>query len=527
MRRALALVLLLALPIGGDLGAQALDDALVPRGRVRLQMFPVYSSWDSRFGRTAAGVTGRESLGDDLTSASAELLFPGTAALIAAIESMSGTPGYSPVLGEAMGRVSKDITRIDFGGHIGVFDWLTIGAVLPWMRTRTNVDVYFRPDTITGDLGLNPVATDASGVNQFLVALDAADVAAQVNASQVCGVSPGSPSCASAQGLADRAGAFSTSASSAYSASPFFPVEGSAAATSLGAATSTLDADLVSAGLAGIGVPMAFAEEWVAAEDFASLSAIAGFGVQGAPLGDIRSLWNAGDLEVSASVRLLEGALRDSASLAPRLTYRLIGTVLGRLPTGVTDNPDFFLDVGTGDGQADIEGRLLGELTVGRRLGVRGAALYGIQMSRTLVRRVAPPEQVLAPLSSRHLVEWDPGSYFGLELAPSYRLGPELSVGAEYRIYRKYRDTYTLTGTSVGAGVDPVVLQVESGITVHHVGGILRYDTVARRMSGELITPLQVHLRISRAVAGGGGQTPVTTRLEFGIRLFRRFWGAP
>ena len=75
--------------------------------------------------------------------------------------------------------------------------------------------------------------------------------------------------------------------------------------------------------------------------------------------------------------------------------------------------------------------------------------------------------------------------------------------------------------------MDPLVIELESGVTVHQVGGILRYDTVARRMATGSGTPLQLHLRVRRAVAGGGGQTPVTTRLEFGIRLFRRFWGAP
>ena len=391
MRRYLALVSLLALPIGGDLAAQALDDTLVPQGRVRLQMFPVFTSWDSRFGQTDSGVTGRESLGDDLTTTSAESLFPGTASLIAAIESMSGASGYTPVLGETIGRVGKDVTRVEFGGHIGIFDWLTVGAVVPWTRTRTNVDVVFRPDTLAGDLGLNPTATDGVGVDAFLQALSTADAAAQANASSICGTLPGSPSCISAQGLAARTAAFSSSASTAYTASPFFPITGSSTAASLAASAATLDADLMTAGLLGIGAPMVFASEWVGPDDFAGLSSVTGFGVEGARLGDVRSLWNFGDVEVSASVRLLEGALRDSAQVTPWLSYRVIGTVLGRLPTGVSENPDVFLDVGTGDRQADVEGRLFGELMLGRRLGVRGAARYGIQMPRTLVRRGGSP----------------------------------------------------------------------------------------------------------------------------------------
>lgn len=531
MRRCLALALALSLPVGGDAAGQApdavLDDALVPQGRVRFDLVPIYRSWDSRFGRTASGVTGREDLGEDLTTASAETLFPGTASLVSAIEAMSGSPGYVPVLGETLGRVTKDITRVEFGGHIGIFDWLTIGAVLPWTRTRTNVDVYFGPDTLGGDLGLNPRATAGGTVNTFLSALQAADASAQSNASQVCGTSPGSAACTDAQGLADRTAAFSTAAASAYAASPFFPVAGSTTATSLEAAVATLDADLVAAGLSGVGASMVFASEWIDPDTFRRLSATSGFGVEGDTIGDVRPIWLAGDLELSASFRILRGAVQDTAQTVPTLSYELLGTVLTRLPTGSIDHPDNFFDVGTGDGQTDLEGRIGGELLLAGRLGLRAGGRYGVQMPRTLIRRVAPPEQILAPRSSRQLVEWDPGSYFGFEVAPSYLFSPEMMVGAEYRVYRKYRDTYTLTGPSVGAPVDPVVMQIESGVTVHHIGAILRYDTVARRMATGAGTPLQLHLRLQRAVAGGGGQTPVTTRLEFGLRLFRRFWGVP
>lgn len=526
MRRCLALVLLFALPTGPGAAAQVVDDALVPGGRVRLQMFPVYTSWDSRFGRTADGVTGREDLGDDLTSESAETLFPGTASLASAIASMTASPGYSPVLGEVQGRVTKEVTRVEFGAHIGVFDWLTVGAVLPWTRTRTNVDVYLRPDTVAGDLGVNPAAT-STGVDAFLADLAAARDAAQSYAAQTCAGSPGSAACSDAQALADRTASFAASASTAYSASVFFPLAGSATATSLQSAVSSLDADLTAAGLAGITQSMVFASQPVTEEEFRLLSGTPGLGIEGTPLASLRPAWHAGDLEASATLRLLDGAVGDSTGTVPTLTYRLIGTFLLRLPTGLTDDPDVFLDVGTGDGQTDFEGRLQGQLVLAGRLALRLGGRYGIQRPRTLIRRVAPPEQVVTPLSSRQLVEWNPGSYFGVEVAPSFHFSPELSLGAEYWAFRKYRDTYTLTGASVDAPVDPSVMQPESGVTVHSVGGVLRYDTVARRMATGSTTPLQLHLRVQRAVAGGGGQTPVTTRVEFGVRLFRRFWGAP
>ncbi len=524
MRRSLALVILLTVVYAADVSAQVLDDALVPRGRARFELSPVFTSWESRFGRTPTGATGREPLGQDLTTASAETLFPGAESLRAAVEAMSGTTGYSAVLGETQARVTKDITRIEFGGHVGVFDWLTIGAVLPWTRTRSSVDVAFRPDTIAGDLGHNPTATGSSGVTSFLQALSSAESAAQTNATQVCGTAPGSGSCTSAQALAARTAAFRGSAATAYGASAFFPRSGSATATALSQAVTALSADLIAAGLGGIAIPMAFATQAISESDYWSLPAGAGTGIQGEPLGSVKGLWHAGDMEVSATVRLLESGGAAADGTPPGFTYRLLGTVLGRLPTGLSDSADVFLDVATGDGQSDIEGRLLGQVTIGRRLGMNVGARYGVQLPRTLVVRVAPPETVVAAYSTRQVVEWSPGAYFGLEVAPVWRLSDELSVAGEYRVFRKYRDDYALTGASVGAPVDPTVLEIESGVTLHEVGGTMRFDTMARWL-GEGARPIQAHLRIVHAVAGAGGQTPVTTQVEFGVSLFRRLWG--
>ncbi|HUF75952.1 MAG TPA: hypothetical protein VMM35_06725 [Longimicrobiales bacterium] len=527
MLRRLATAWLLVLACAGGASAQVLDDALAPAGRLRLDLNPVFTTWEARFGRTATGETGREQLGEDLTTDAAHTLYPGAEALRTAIASMAGLPGYTPVLGETVARVNQDITRVDFGAYLGVFDWLTIGAVLPWTRTRANVDVAFVADTLGGDLGLSPVYANGAGVASFLGALSSAEASALAYAAQTCASMPGSASCASAQDLADRTAAFRGSAETAYDASAFFPFVGSATATVLSQATAALDADLMAAGLPGIGAPMIFATERVNEEDFLRLPTTLASGLAFAePLGSVRGIWQAGDVEVSATIRLLGSGPREPEEPRPSVTFSLLATLLGRLPTGQVDDPDIFYDVGAGDGQADLEGRLRGAITIGDRIGVLGGARYGIQLSRTLVRRVAPPEMVLAPVSTRQLVEWQPGSYWGLELAPGYRFSDELSIAAEYRVFRKYRDEYALTGPSVGAPVDPTVLQVESGMTLHEIGGTLRYDTVARVLGGEGGWPLQLHARFLRAVAGGGGQTPVTTRAEFGVRFFRRIWGS-
>ena len=520
MHRVPALVALLLLAVS-DLDAQVLDDTLVPAGLLRFEVSPVFTSWDSRFGRTAAGQVGRERLGDDLTTSAAHTLFPGADNLRAAVEALTGTTAYSPVLGQTQARVTKDITRVELGGQIGIFDWLTIGAVYPWTRTRANLDVWFLPDTVGGDLGLNPNETDSPAVTSFLQALGVAEANAHARASQMCAGSPGSAGCISAQALADRTSTFVSSAAGAYAASAFFPFATSATATALSQSVVAMSADLVAAGLPGIAPPMPFATERVSEADFWELPTTSGSGVLGAPLASVRGPWHAGDIEVTATVRVLETGVADSVATSS-FSARLLATGMVRLPTGLTENPDTALSVGTGDGQMDFEGRLLGQLTLGRRFRLDVGGRYGIQRPRTLVRRVAAPETVLAPLSTRELVEWKPGAYFGIEIAPVWRFTEELNLAAEYRLFRKYRDSFELAGVSMGAPVDTRLLEVESGVTLHEVGGSLRYDTLARL--GDGVRPMQVHMRVVRAVAGGGGQTPVTTQVELGVRLFRRLW---
>jgi hypothetical protein len=299
---------------------------------------------------------------------------------------------------------------------------------------------------------------------------------------------------------------------------------GSAAATALAAVSSGLDADLMAAGLSGIGVTMPFATELVGSDEFRTLTATAGAGVEAFPLRTRRDLWRTGDVEVSALVRLLERRARraEDGEEVRGLTYRLTGGVLWRLPTGTPPRPDIALDVGTGDGQTDMEGRVIAMLAFGP-IRLSAGALYGVQSETTLTRRVVPPEVVVAPLSTRRSVRWSPGSYVSLEIEPAIRVTDDLSLVGVVRYFEKRRDEFALVEPD--AALDATVLALESGVKLTQVGGGLRYSTVASWRDGVATRPLELHVRLMHARSGSGGHTPVATRVEAGVRLFRRFWG--
>src|SRR5690606_33636665 len=161
------LVALTSLAGAGRADAQLLDERLVPGGRIRVSAIPSFTAWDQRFARPEEG-SGRIDLGSDLSGASALGLYPGSGSLTDALRSISGDAAYAPTTGPVHGRVTHDVTRIDLGVHIGITDWLTMGAVRPRVKTRTMVDLAFMPDSVGGDLGLNPVLTDPAAVQVFL-----------------------------------------------------------------------------------------------------------------------------------------------------------------------------------------------------------------------------------------------------------------------------------------------------------------------------------------------------------------------
>ena len=77
------------------------------------------------------------------------------------------------------------------------------------LQPRTVIDQYFAPDSITGNLGLNPTISNRGGVDAFLSSANTADVLAGQNAVTACSGGP-SAGCSDAQALAGRASTFST-----------------------------------------------------------------------------------------------------------------------------------------------------------------------------------------------------------------------------------------------------------------------------------------------------------------------------
>jgi hypothetical protein len=523
-----ALALLLAtasLSVGTPLEAQLTEGILSPAGRLRLEVSPTFDLWSNRFGShlsDGAVVEGPEPLGWDLEQGS---LLP-VAPLRTAIQNVLGTATNLRVdMGSMRALVSRDRSRIAFGAALGVFDWLTIGASVPIVKARTELAF----DLAGGDVGLNPRLVGDGRFGAFVNALDVGRAQLQEVVTQRCAAS--SPNCAALRELLTRYSAFATGVSAAYNSSPLFVTSSSAAGRGLQLRLTTLR-DEIRLSEPGIALPdsVVLARTPLDEDELEQLLVDPANAYQLIqPLALAPEVWKLGDVEVSLALRVIEGAVRDSAGADARFRYLLGVQALARLPTGMTDHPDIPLDFGSGDGQLDLEGGAFTDLRWSR-VGVRAEARYGVQSAVDLVRRVAPPEIVFAPLVTRELVTWTPGSYLSFEATPSWYLTSELAFGGMYRLWSKGSDEYTYAGgvrdDILLPGTFPIgVLEQETAETLHEVGLGLAFSTLTSWREGLARVPFEVRLVVRRAIAGSGGATPKGTRMEATGRVFWRLWG--
>lgn len=517
---------LTAVPGGAQEADHAMLTPLIPKGMVQLTVTPTFSSWGQRYGLNASGGTEVQSLGADLTDPNGTAPFAGMSLLESNLAKLTGQSGFTPKLGALSGTVTKNATRVEAAARLGVFDWLTIGAMVPYVRTRTAIDIAFRADSAGANLGVSPAVTNPSAVSALLSALGGALTAAQAHADSACAGGAGA-GCSAAQGLVQEVSSFSTNLHQAYYATPFFPRDSSAMATALSTSLSSVDGDLTAAGLSPVGQSLIFANEIVDQTTLQSLMTNGAAGIDASPLETVDGIWTLGDIELTADARILQGEIRDSASVAPRLAWTLTGGVLVRLGTGRIDDPDIFLEVGSGDGQTDYEGHMAASLQVGRRFGLAGGFRYGWQGSTVVVRRVAPPGEILAPVASRRVVKWSPGAYTDLEVAPRFFLTPALAFSVDYRRFHKSADSYALTSNALQDvyPVDAAVLGQQTEVSLSEAAIGVRYSTLALIREGRQATPLEFGLRLIHAVGGAGGQVPKATRVQVTASIFYRLWG--
>jgi hypothetical protein len=508
---------LLFLPPGNG-GAQELP--WLESGQLRLDFAPRFWSWDTRFGlRTVDGtiVEEAEPLGLDLTADPlGREIMPHLADLEVHVQDALTQSAFRARLGTSRAEVDKAVLTFPLRLEVGVTDWLTLGTTVPFVRPRTEITFALLADSTSANVGLSPQLTNAGAVSQFLTGFQGA-------IDEVRAVDPGSAVVAEAQAYIDAL-------TSAYGEGTVFPHTESATGAALQERLDALRLSLEELGATDIPTSLPLAQQYLAGEQFQTL--LGSQAMQAFPLTDFTEPWTLGDVEVTAGLRLFRrGFQPDSLGDLPTLRYQVGAGLLLRLGTGTPDDPSRFLDVGSGDGQTDVEASLFGMTEVGSHFNAWARVRYGVQQEGERSRRIAAPEQALPGVERLAPLRWTPGNYLEADLAPRLQLTDAMAVGFRYHLWSKGEDTYgpgPMTGDRPDA-TEPLpptdLLERETEETLHELGLSVAYSTMEAHARGEASIPVHIRFNVFRPLTGSGGRTPRGARIVAGLSLYRDLWG--
>ena len=554
---ALACALLAALIIGPHaLPAQSVrglgDDALTaPRGAIRVQFSTSITDISQRYGKGTPGRTegSVEPLTVDFSADSLGVRqFPGLLTAQNAIRTLTGNNAFTLSLGRTSLTTSVRTQTTPISLEAGLTNRLSIGVMVPIVSARHLVSLNVNPGKSVGNVSFNPAreATAAVTTNALLInQMTAARTQLQTLLTS-CTANPASnPNCASvlASGPAVTASAtaFTAALTTVYGSTstggaPFVPLAGSAADSAIVNRISTFRLQFQGFGIAALAATTtrpAAPDSAVRPDGLQRVIQDSTLGLLAGPLSTI-TRQGLGDVEVAVKLRLFDtfGTRSDTMRFLPRgLNLRQSFAGVYRFGTGTIEQPDHYLDLGTGQGQNDIEVRSFTDVVYGRNFFASVVARYTVQQAdQQLFRITDQPDQVYAPAYRQRLVDRDLGDQFEIEVTPRWILNDFFSVGAQYLFRNKAQDTFSGTfavptlesGLPAPITLDASTLQAETAATEQRVGFGMTISSVAAHARGKARLPIEVQYFNSRTVAGSGGAVAKLSIHQLQVRLYPR-----
>jgi len=209
--------------------------------------------------------------------------------------------------------------------------------------------------------------------------------------------------------------------------------------------------------------------------------------------------------------------------VADRPTWRSQAGGLVRLGTGTFDSPDNLVDLGTGDGQTDVEVWTRNDVIFSPRFWLHAGGRYGIQFSQTLQRRVSPYWQPYAPVTSLATVTRTPGNYLQVDVVPNWQLDDSFGVGLGYHYYRQGATDYAYAAadsSAIALLVPASVLGEGTSISRMRVGAGVTFSTLNRYLAGRAKLPYRVTWSYQRTFFGRGGQVERASVMSLTVEAY-------
>jgi hypothetical protein len=194
---------------------------------------------------------------------------------------------------------------------------------------------------------------------------------------------------------------------------------------------------------------------------------------------------------------------------------------LYRLASGSVPAPYQIVDLGTGDGQPDVEFRATLDVAYGRRFWVSLFGGYNIQLEaeigRLITSRVAPI-QAGAYVAT---VRWNPGDILTLAAAPRFNLTRVITFSGLFMVTRRGRDQVeAVDAIPPSAPFVPDDLEVGTEWNSRSLGFSARFSSMhwsGDRRSG---MPIEVELTYLHTTSGSDGFVPERNIWQVGMRYY-------
>jgi hypothetical protein len=541
------------------------DDATIPApGQLRVRTSLLFGEAKERAGGVTGGGGGRVPIGSELSlDALGPRQVPGLARVRDTLRAVTGRPGLALSLGTVRVSARTNTTVVPVVVEYGVLRRVALSVVIPYVATRTLVNLEANAGDGAGNFGVNPTrgtgALATAAQNQTRDALRNLTEASAA-ASDRCPTATAAPGCANAAAVIAAADRLRVGLVTVYgdgtasSGAAAVPLAGSDAQAAVAQRIAELGAQFAAVGVTGFStqaVPAAsralFAGQGVGALLNDPANGVA-FSSSFSPFGStVRS--SIGEVELAASFKLFDGfgdAGRDGglrARVAPRGGVRARSTVTGgyRFATGPISRPDLLFDLPPGERAAAVLVRSATDVAVGRRLSASVVGRFAAPVAdRRLARVPLAPGEPFAPYYTYREVNRRLGREVQVEVTPRYALGEAFAVVAQALVRDRAAAAYTGTFTALAeetlgepATLDAAALNLGTGGREARVGFGAAYSTLAAYARGRSALPWRsascTRPRPPRPAAPCRTRPPSSSRCACtpGCSAGRRFGRAP
>lgn len=528
------------------------DDALVlPPGVLRVRALYQVAEFDERYGLNTPGrrAGALEPLGIDFNLDTVGVTtFRNLGPLQAGLRQLSGISTFGLTLGSTVVNADVTVSATPVVVEYGVSQNFSVGLLVPIVRSRNEVFFQANPEGSVANVAFNPAlqlqaARDANTalVSQLMTA--AAQLEAGIESSAgagYCGTGPGASNSGcqlvaqTRQFAGGIAGVYGTST---VDGSPFVPLATSDVHMAIQARIAGFDQAYTSQGITVIEATTPFgAVAPLSTADAQTILTNPAFGISADPLESITRT-GLGDIEFGAKYRFLDTFEKRGADrLTPSgINYRAAVGANIRFPTGDDGLAHNFVDVGTGNGQTDLEGRAFLDVLLGRRFWTSFVGRYGVQLADRQAMRISDvPERALAAAYRQRLVDRNLGDYFEVEAVPRLVINKYFGIAGSYYYRHKYQDKYE--GTFVIApevhGIDAnpltinaATLNQQTEAIEHRFGGGFTFSTVAAFAEGKAPLPAELIFHHFQTTRGYGGNVPKLFVNQVQLRVYARLFG--